>query len=361
MERVNRTWFACEPARLGPRNLLCILVGVLFWGGCDEVGVGQPCVADSECPQGEICGAAALCIPNPSVLTEGLEPVIRCAKDEECGDDEICDSEGACVTGERCDYTGVVFGEETCDLVDNDCDGEVDEGFPVGESCIAKRAGCESEGVYACRADRRWVYCEAPPPLPGLEFCNERDDDCDGLVDEDFDRKGEPCVVGEGACRRVGKLACSSDGLRLTCDAEAYTQDIERCGDGADNDCDGMTDEGFQDLGAPCLAGFGAQAISGTLYCEPGAVELHCEPSGDATAAPADELCNGVDDDGDGTIDLQLRQCETPCGIGAEMCIAGEWLSCSARKPSDEVCDYEDNDCDGRVDEGCSRSWDILP
>ena len=51
-----------------------------------------------------------------------------------------------------------------------------------------------------------------------FELCNDLDDDCDTLVDEDFPEKGLPCTDGElGICLGIGTLECSADGSGTEC------------------------------------------------------------------------------------------------------------------------------------------------
>lgn len=70
---------------------------------------------------------------------------------------------------------------EVCDLVDNDCDGEIDEGVAV--YC----------GFGECR--RKSDLCDllCIPGEPTEEVCNGLDDDCDGEVDEASCPAGQTC------------------------------------------------------------------------------------------------------------------------------------------------------------------------
>ncbi|MCP4200816.1 MAG: hypothetical protein GY769_02630 [bacterium] len=119
---------------------------------------------------------------------------------------------------------------EACDGWDNDCDGRIDEGE------FEDRDG-DGSGLYvdACGVPRIYeCYSESQG---SVEFCrNDIDDDGDGTVDEhwrDLDHDGE---IDEDGC-----VACSDCDDR---DPRRANSLLEICGDGVDNDCDGLIDDG---------------------------------------------------------------------------------------------------------------------
>jgi len=126
--------------------------------------------------------------------------------------------------------------------------------------------------------------------------------------------------------------------------------------DGADNDCDGTTDDGF-DVGAYCTTGVGACARAGTMVCAADGAGTTC----DAVAGPpVTEICNGVDDDCDGAIDES--GCESPClpgvtgpcvlldappgcEIGVRAClVGGAWSDCEELPDCEETVVVADED-----------------
>jgi MYXO-CTERM domain-containing protein len=93
----------------------------------------------------------------------------------------------------------------------------------------------------------------------GVETCNGKDDNCNGLVDGPFG-VGVGCAVGVGACYRTGHMACI-DAASVACDAAPGLPEAEQCGDSIDSDCDGFIDP-LSGCGSSSSGGSGGGASS---------------------------------------------------------------------------------------------------
>ncbi|MFN7130733.1 MAG: putative metal-binding motif-containing protein, partial [Myxococcales bacterium] len=238
-----------------------------------------------------------------------------------------------------CEYacTPTNNGVEVCDLVDNDCDGQIDEGFDV-----------DGDGFSVCRGDCNDANAAVKPGA--AESCNGVDDNCDGRVDEGFDGDQD----GFTSC---GTLSGGGiDPTRADCDdadKQVFPGATERC-NGKDDNCNGQTDEGFGQLS--CGVGACANTVA---RCQGGQLQT-CTPK-----APVAESCAnvGVDDDCDGDA-TELADgvhagdaCTTGqhgiCAPGTRACSNGALVCNRTNSPATiESCGNGlDDNCDGRVDE----------
>jgi hypothetical protein len=241
---------------------------------------------------------------------------------------------------------------ESCNGLDNNCDGGVDEGFDVGEPCSIGAGECLSEGLLICTSDGDSTTCGAEPGIPSDEICDGLDNDCDGIADNNPIDAREECAVGVGDCRRTGATTCVEG--NLLCNAVPGDPAIEAC-DGLDNDCDGIADNNLIDVGEGCDVGLGECLRTGAIECVDGGL-VCSEPPGE----PQAEVCDGLDNDCDGAVD-EIFALGGPCSVGVGACSIDGWLVCDGNggsacnvdpgAPSEELCDDVDNDCDGQIDE----------
>ncbi|MBI2668708.1 putative metal-binding motif-containing protein [Candidatus Woesearchaeota archaeon] len=196
------------------------------------------------------------------------------------------------------------FAKETCNGIDDNCNGNADEGFlrfpwhkdndgdGFGNSGGLEKLFCNepTKGYVKNKDDCNDNNSYLNPVA--LELCNGIDDNCDNNVDE-------------------------------TCE----------CIDGTTQKC-GLTD------GGEC--GYGVQkCVEGTWGECKGAIN------------PVEEECDGLDNNCNGLTDENLTQdCSNQCGPGDKTCVNGSYVNCTAPKPKEEICNGEDDNCNGAIDEG---------
>jgi hypothetical protein len=236
---------------------------------------------------------------------------------------------GFAPTADDCDDSSAATfpgAEEVCDGQDNDCDGVVDEG--LGGIWFADEDGdgygAPAAAVYACAAPEGYVAndldCDDRSVAinPGAaEVCDGTDNDCDGVVDEglggiwfadeDGDGYGAPGTAVYACAAPEGYVANDLD-----CDDRSVAINpgaAEVC-DGTDNDCDGSADEG----------------LGSAWYVD-------------------------WDADGYGDAKTEVRSCTSPGPTYVTNGLDCDDTDDAISPAAQEICDALDNDCDGAIDE----------
>ncbi|MBL8685476.1 MAG: hypothetical protein JNK05_40245 [Myxococcales bacterium] len=227
-----------------------------------------------------------------------------------CADGDMDGFPDAACGGNDCNDGNAMINpgaREVCDGVDNNCDTVRDEGFMLGTACNAGVGACRATGMLVCAADGASAVCNAVPSMPGRELCGDMiDNDCNGMVDDGFNI-GEMCTAGLGACARMGMFVCAPGGMGATCSATAATPGAETC-NGIDDDCDGTVDNGS--LCASNMDGTRCSTVGMATFCgctmdgdcaadrRCNPTTNRCEPRPPTDAGTSDAAADGSPDSG---------------------------------------------------------------
>ncbi|MBL8953725.1 MAG: hypothetical protein JNK82_23320 [Myxococcaceae bacterium] len=221
----------------GPTNAFCT----------DACGADAGCPFSYECKLAPGLGAGQrrpLCTVPTNLLCQA------CSSDLECGASgaDLCvESDGGHrFCGRDCTFAGCpplyrcearpgtisqcVPDKKTCDCLP--------ETLGLMRGCVDRNGFGACHGNQVCQLDGGFTPCNAPPATP--ESCNGADDDCNGVID---DSNWPTCSKSANGRTCTGPQVCLAS-AGLTCNAKTPIDEV--C-NGADDDCNGRSDEGFTD------------------------------------------------------------------------------------------------------------------
>lgn len=211
---------------------------------------------------------------------------------------------------------------ESCNGIDDNCNGQIDEGFDQDNDGFTSCAG-------DCNDNNALVY-------PGaLELCNGSDEDCDNIIDEGFDQDGDGVTVCAGDCDDTNP--------------NVNPNQQEVC-NGIDDNCNGTIDEGF-DMDNDGYTICQGDCNDANSNVHPGATEVCNNIDDDCDGSTDEGLLNTYyrDEDGDGFgwVQITIQACSLPEGYSTNDGDCDDY-NADVNPSATEICGNGiDDDCDG--------------
>ncbi len=238
--------------------------------------------------------------------------------------------------------------DETCDAVDNDCDGVVGTAHGDADTFI----NCQD--------------CDDSDPLVNpnaVEVCDGIDNDCQAQTDELVDLDGDGFNLCEGDCSDSanpvnatefeGPTDLDGDGQSF-CDGDCDDQDIVV--NGLDEDGDGETS-----CETDCDDSDAAQNTRDDDGDDFSSCEGDCDDNDTAARPFNDEVCDdGIDNDCSGVaddLDIDGDEATSPLCGGDDCDDADPTINPEAGEEGFTCLDEIDNDCDAVVDDLDEDCW----
>jgi hypothetical protein len=245
------------------------------------------------------------------------------------GDGDTVDGGDGCEY--ECDFQSA---QEACNGDDDDCDGVVDEGV-VPPTNFCRQIGACAGATAACGGDPGWtcdypdtVSTDGMGNIVPESTCDGIDNDCDGPVDESHPQKNAACNDGEqGTCLDPGVFECDTADPSgpVVCNAvDNETMGTAETCNGLDDDCDGVVDNGHA---TGMMAGQEFVTVNGVTIMKYEASRPDATAAGQGT--DAGWACSRP-----GALpwtNVTWPQAQDACeAIGARLCTEAEWeYTCS--------------------------------
>lgn len=382
--------FVCQPVQ-GDLCRLCASDGQCELGRCltfndGTTACGRDCADVSDCPDGYTCGSDnpdhdGQCVPlslTCSCLEDDHGVIRPCEEENEvgtCSGRQFCDWQ---VGWSDCDAP--VPHIESCNGEDDDCDGVRDNGVEIGDVCgvVGDLPEASCPGLEICLGVPGF---ECAGTAPSADVCDGVDNDCDGVVDQDFvDAEGRYNQFDNcGSCRNTCEerfafadtIICDTSTDTPQCIVTECEEEFERISDTlclpvqqnqcqpcvSDDDCTGSPGSAcveITDVWDNVARVCGRDCSVGSVFSEACPELYSCQSVtsvggvGVQQCLPISGTCQCIGNPAGFSIPCTETTADAVC-TGEQECVGGAFAACVL--PGEE-CDGFDNNCDGTIDEG---------